>query len=352
MAHSLRSHKHKVIGFPSPLPQNVLPTRGDVLKSILLSRENQEKLQDKSSKHIPLTDIIQPVVQDVVALWGKASIPIIAEKSVEKAITGLWQECKGGLKNESARKKVQANSQLLLDICSCKCKKVPCVQVECVSLECEAHHVNCNCEPSKRVPAREQDFFFDQRGERKMVMAGIDTKVTKSMQRAEKRAAAFEAQKEKEDKRLRTEAELQKTVNEEFFAEEEEEVQEDSVSDKDWEHQEPIVPKPPQRNMQPVPKTGEACDRWGVYSVAAADIINTYLMELGILIPENKETMTVDPSKLNRWRKSEREDLQEKEREEMKSKPVAALYFDGKKDATITRVQKGDKFYTKTVIDH
>ena len=351
MAHSLRSHEHKVIGSPSPLPQNVLPTRGDVLKSILLSRENQEKLQDKSSKHIPLTDIIQPVVQDVVALWGKASIPIIAEKSVEKAITGLWQECKGGLKNESARKKVKANSQLLLDICSCKCKKVPCVQVECVSLECEAHHVNCNCEPSKRVPAREQDFLFDQRGERKMVMAGIDTKVTKSMQRAEKRAAAFEAQKEKEDKRLRTEAELQKTVNEEFFAEEEEEVQEDSVSDKDWEHQEPIVPKPPQRNMQPVPKTGEACDRWGVYSVAAADIINTYLMELGILTPENKETMTVDPSKLNRWRKSEREDLQEKEREEMKSKPVAALYFDGKKDATITRVQKGDKFYTKTVIE-
>ena len=35
----------------------------------------------------------------------------------------------------------------------------------------------------------------------------------------------------------------------------------------------------------------------------------------------------------------------------MKSKPVSALYFDGKKDATITRVQKGDKFYTITVIE-
>ena len=39
-----------------------------------------------------------------------------------------------------------------------------------------------------------------------MVMSGIDLKVSQTLQRAEKRAAAFEAQKEKEQKRLRTEA--------------------------------------------------------------------------------------------------------------------------------------------------
>ena len=35
----------------------------------------------------------------------------------------------------------------------------------------------------------------------------------------------------------------------------------------------------------------------------------------------------------------------------MESKPVSALYIVGKKDATMTRVQKDDKFYNKTVIE-
>ena len=73
--------------------------------------------------------------------------------------------------------------------------------------------------------------------------------------------------------------------------------------------------------MKAIPKTGQACDRWGVYSEAAADIINTYLMELGILTP----AMTVDKNKLNRWQKSGREEIQKEEEEEMKSKLLLLL---------------------------
>ena len=94
MAHSLRSNEHRVIGFPSLLPQNVLPTRGDVLKRILLSRDTEEQLQQKAFNNIPWTDIIQPVVQDLVEIWKKASIPTVAEQSIKKAANGLWQECK------------------------------------------------------------------------------------------------------------------------------------------------------------------------------------------------------------------------------------------------------------------
>ena len=135
-----------------------------------------------------------------------------------------------------------------------------------------------------------------------MVMSGIDLKVSQTLQRAEKRAAAFEAQKEKEQKRLRTEAEIHRAANEEFFAEDDDDIKEDP-KDKTWELQDHIGPKPlpGSRNMKAIPKTGQACDRWGVYSEAAADMINTYLMELGILTPANMATMTVDKSKLNRW---------------------------------------------------
>ena len=82
MAHSLRSNEHRVIGFPSLFPQNVLPTRGDVLKRILLSRDTEEQLQEKAFNNIPWTDIIQPVVQDLVEIWKKASIPTVAKQSI------------------------------------------------------------------------------------------------------------------------------------------------------------------------------------------------------------------------------------------------------------------------------
>lgn len=74
-------------------------------------------------------------------------------------------------------------------------------------------------------------------------------------------------------------------------------------------------------------------------------------MELGSLTPQNMATMTVDKSKLNRWRKTGRKQLQKKEIAEITSKPVTGIYFDGKKDPTLTNIQKGDKHYTKTIIE-
>ena len=93
------------------------------------------------------------------------------------------------------------------------------------------------------------------------------------------------------------------------------------------------------------------CDRRGVSSEAAADICNAYAEDLGILTPENKLTMTVDKSKINRWRKTGRVNADKEQIEKIGSKPVTGFYFDGKKDATLTKVQKGDRFYTKTVIE-
>ena len=74
-------------------------------------------------------------------------------------------------------------------------------------------------------------------------------------------------------------------------------------------------------------------------------------MDMGFLTDENKLTMTVDKSKLARWRKAGRIQMHKKQIEEIGSKPVTALYFDGKNDCTLTRVQKGDRFYTKTIIE-
>ena len=352
MAQSLRSNEHKIIGFPSPFPQHVLPTKGDVRKRMLLSRESLEQTLGK--KIVPLPKIIQPVVEELVSLWEKSSIPTIVEKSIQRALTNLWEGSRRGLKNETQKRQVEVENDLLFDISACKCKQIPCAEAQCRLETCEDVHIDCKCESTKIVPKRELGFLFDQRGPRRMMMSGTDMKVTQQLQRSEKREAAAEARKEKEEKRLRIDAENKKRANEEFFAEDDEGNNiGDENSDKNWEPDQPsgAIPKPKTRNMQPLPKTGEACDRWGVSSEAAADIINTYLMELGTLTPENMSTMTVDKSKLNRWRKTGRKQLQQKEIAEMTSKPVTSIYFDGKKDSTLTNIQKGDKIYTKTIIE-
>ena len=68
----------------------------------------------------------------------------------------------------------------------------------------------------------------------------------------------------------------------------------------------------------------------------------------GFLTPENKLTMTEDKRKLNRWWKAGWTKTNAKQIEKIGSKPITGFYFDGKKDSTITKAQKGDSSYTKS----
>ena len=355
MSDSLRSNEHQIFGFPSLLPQNVLPSKSDILKRLLLSKRNlAETTYGKTI--IPVGQIVKPIIGELILLWDNASIPTIAYKGIEKALIKLWEQAKKGSKNESLKEQVMKEKSQLFDICSCKCAKILCEQNECKTVDCEEVHIDCKCEPpKKKVPERELSFLFDQRGSRKMIMLGIDRKVTQTWNRAQKREADFEAQKEKENKRVQKELEDQAEANRVFFEEEADGEMEETMlsSDKDWEpkaasHTNSV---PQTRNLHPLPKTAQACDRWGVSSKAGADIVNSYALDMGFLTPENRMTMTVDKSKLDRWRKKGRKEIQVKQEVEISSKPVTGFYFDGKKDSTLTRVKKGEKFYTKTVIE-
>ena len=61
--------------------------------------------------------------------------------------------------------------------------------------------------------------------------------------------------------------------------------------------------------------------------------------------------MTVDAAKVKRWRKKGRKKAKAKQETSISSKPVTSLYFDGKKDATLTQERKGDRLYQKTVLE-
>ena len=102
-------------------------------------------------------------------------------------------------------------------------------------------------------------------------------------------------------------------------------------------------PEPPvkvkQRNTHSLENTSRACDRVNIGNRAASHVCNAYAMDMGWLTPENRLTHTLDPLKLGKHRRREREKIRAQEEKEISSRPVRAVYFDGKKVATMVRVE-------------
>ena len=349
MAESTRSKDRKVTGPLSPLPQNVLPTKFHVLQQLQIEKEN---LVSAGNKKPPVKSFVEPVISQLILVWKKASIPTIEERSIDKALTTLWTEGIKSTKSECSKQKWETSKNSLFDICSCKCEILPCSEFFKNQDHCQDHHSECKCQPKDQVPANELSFLYDQRGARKMFMCGVDKKTTKTLQDSEKRKAAFEEQQKKEENRKKTELEENKKATANFFPDSSDPMESSETTDPSWIPETPSSTQIPKtRNYHPLPKTAMVCDRRGVSSEAAADICNAYAEDMGFLTSENKLTMTVDKSKINRWRKTGRANADKEEIKKIGSKPVTGFYFDGKKDATLTQVQKGNRLYTKTVIE-
>ena len=216
MATSLRSKDHGISGSSAPLPNHVLPTKLQVLKSLQLSKEN---LIADGKKQPSVNDIIKPVLSDLFLVWNRASIPTITYKGVEWDLKKLWESMRDANKNASKRKRWESEQDLLFDICSCKCPQILCEDFNCLQDFCDVPHIRCQCEAEQRVPIMELAFLFDQRGARKMVIGGVDKNVTEKLMRSQKRKCAFKAQVEREEKRRKDESEKQKEANTEFFLE-------------------------------------------------------------------------------------------------------------------------------------
>jgi hypothetical protein len=203
MAASLRSKDHEIIGSPSKLPENVLPNKEDVLKRLLLSKEVILANSPGDKAKPKVEKFAQVVVAELIMIWDKFSIPTVTHRAILNALCALWRKATSEwVKNDSKKAEAEAEKLQLFDICSCKCKRILCKDARCTVEECEELHFTCSCVADKKVPVRELSFLFDQRESRKMVMGGLDKKVTGTLKRAEKRNAAFELQEEKEEKRV------------------------------------------------------------------------------------------------------------------------------------------------------
>lgn len=72
---------------------------------------------------------------------------------------------------------------------------------------------------------------------------------------------------------------------------------------------------------------------------------------MGLLTDSNKSTMTTDKAKIDRWRNIGWRKANTERKKAIGSKDISGIYFDGKKDFTLTMVMKNGKPYPRKVIE-
>ena len=111
--------EHTILGQPSALTRNQLPTSADVYRAY------DYYLKDKI--YTGLHERATAVAQEIVSIYCKASIPVIDIKSVVNRVKKLINKVQGLTKYSSSKKTSVSYQDSLkslntvFDICPCKC---------------------------------------------------------------------------------------------------------------------------------------------------------------------------------------------------------------------------------------
>lgn len=353
-----RQASRPIFGLPKELSGNVLPTYSDVIKFYFWVQNINSKNSSATTKST-VNDITKVVASRVEEIWNKASIPIVSHDRVLQILRSYYDKYLKLLKPYKKRQsqikyqkqlnsfKEEAHSRLF-DIAACKCD-----------------FTTCSCDKARKVPVCEQTFLIDQRSMRLMFISNIDKAVSEKLKCKYKRKLASATRIEKykrsvqEENRCKVDdhqeaqdesdddiplAKIRKRIQSEEYVRTSDEVESNlmltSVSDNRL--------KTP-RLERDLPTLARACDRHGVSDRAAAAIASAALQDFGIISPDDSQNV-VDRNKIRRARQRKRNLLQ-KMNKDNRENLLQTLYFDGRKDHTMTNVQKGSKWYRKNVVE-
>ena len=93
-----------------------------------------------------------------------------------------------------------------------------------------------------------------------------------------------------------------------------------------------------------LPTLAAACDRVGVSDRGAALLASSLLQDIGVVC-SNDTSDVIDRNKVRRARQRKRFSLQNV-KETVK---ITGIYFDGRKDQTLTKKKMGNRWYSKKV---
>lgn len=324
-----------LFGDPKDLVESHLPSIEDV---ILCCQQERFKLgTDSEGNKEPLFSVIADnVSKKVETIYTKASIPTVSHRRVLEMIKNYHKKyvvAKSWLrfieKYSSTKQKVddfKASAKKLFDIAACKC----------------ADFKNCRCPMDKKVPILEQAFLFDQRGPRLGKIALVDVPETRKEQKRIKRCESDTLRlvnhKSKYSLDHKIEASCSSSVLEGSSESDSE------VSDKEYVPSKKSKMSFSNQSRIDLKETSLVSQRFGISSRAAALIVSSAFKDANILEP----SLIIDKNKIRREQKKVQKDLIEAAR---KKSPPLGLYFDGRKDKTLSNFQGGKKFYRKIFIE-
>lgn len=326
-----------IFGAPSDMPDSQLPTYEDVMKFYNLTKQKLKcELNNKDPSH---REIAETVSNKVEQIWDKASIPHVSHRRVQEMLNVYHKTFTNLLKPYQSRKETDSYIQKitqfkdaslkLFDICSCKCS--------CIS--------QCQCEKSRKIPALERDFLEDQRGSRCMIIAAVDK--IESI-RLQKRYIRKESTQKQMCSKSKTDdiADKQLDVCDEISSTEDEvETSDDSDDDDICSNKQQQKTTDKQMRIK-LPSLALACDRHGVSDRAAAGIASAVLQDVGV-IHKDDVSKVIDRNKVRRERCKRRLDFNTEV-----NNTITGLYFDGRKDKTMTIVKECDgKFHRKIITE-
>jgi hypothetical protein len=333
------STKHSVFGQPKQLSSSHLPNKDEVFRCYLWHRNN---LIERGEKSASTKQIVKLVADDVISIWNKGSIPVIAYRSVLSALEKLIEKGKDLQKYQTDKRSSSSfqddenRFRELFDICPCKCLSQGIIARD-----------QCRC--AIKVPVVEWDFWRDQKSDRKMVIGPVDEEITAVLQQRCERLERQERYKQcmlQQASTSRTGVKQDSSSTSSDSGPESsgggDEISLDSTgntsSDSDCEN------SSYGQNRRKYPNLCEIMERSGLSNRDACNIINACLQDMGLDQSEN----LLEASKLRRqrtyWRKKEVvEHLQILQR-------LLCIGFDGRIDET--RVLKGDSVARTRKEDH
>lgn len=363
---------HVIFGYPSEFVGNVLPTRLDCCCRVLSLREERLRSGEvKRSRQINfvMSEIYFQVATEVIAIWQRASLKTSNADAVAKNIRKWYEQgvkfshMSDAVRSKNKRfKEYEPSLQKLLDICTCKCKAfhLPDCGENCsmihhrdsCKLDCDYIHLNCNCRTNK-VPEREVRFLLSQRGNRDphnllVISQIVDKNASKEAKRKDER-------KHKTDKWLKKqpgkepESVPSTSYQTGISSSSGSDMIDTESSDTEFQPYPQVKTQPMQVNTTPLPTLAQVCDRYGLSNRAGAAAATATLIDFHIVSKEDK-TAIIDHHKLARERRRHRQQVQQEEKSEW-DENVSSIYFDGKRDATLSQHRVGNKIYPTSVIE-
>lgn len=330
-----------IVGQPLDISAyNVLPTKREVLKYFEFVR-NELKFE---GCHQPEKKVIAGrIAHKLEEIWKKASIPVSSTNNIVFMILKLYERCEK-IKKSSGHSKKNIKSfkvavdkftsdieNSLFDICSCKCRDLD----------------KCLCPTPKKVPKLEHPFLIDQRSSRAMIIGGIDQKETNKMEKRNKRK-----EKSMQSRSLALLPDLEHACISSNDCLDDSII--DDSSDESFAGSTITTRKKKENIGNPtvnvkqhlpvnLPSFSRACDRRAISNRAGAQLASALLQDLNIISPDNQAAV-IDKSKIFRERLKNRQNISS-----TRTTELIALYFDGRKDETITKENISGKSVRKTI---